>query len=42
VGGRAIQRLLHASEKSSDNLLDIIGTHISEFERNNCAMALNR
>lgn len=42
LGGRAIQALLHEREGSSAGLLDLIEEHVARFEKQNCAMALNR
>jgi hypothetical protein len=42
LGGRAIQALLHEHEGSSTALLGVIETHVAGFEKQNCAMALNR
>lgn len=42
LGGRAIQALLHEREGSSAALLAVIEEHVAGFEKQNCAMAMNR
>jgi len=42
LGGRAIAALLHQHEGDVDGLLKVIETHVSVFEKQNCAMAFNR
>ena len=42
LGGRAIAALLHQHEGDVEGLLKVIETHVSVFEKQNCAMAFNR
>lgn len=42
LGGRAIQALLHENEGSSAALIGVIEAHVAAFEKQNCAMAMNR